>query len=155
MTAFPASERFPVFHLLIMNLRKNVHLEAIEDNGAFVGLALIVEGAEVVYLAYLAINPDKRSQGYGSKVLQQLKKRFADKQIVLDIEPVTKKAANYSQRVKRLKFYQQNGFTETKKKLIDEHGQFSICTNGDRLKEKDLRQILNDMGFGLYKFKIE
>lgn len=144
-----------MFHLLIMALQKDVYFEAIYEGEEFVGLIFMASSQSAVYLAYLAITPEKRGQGYGSIILKHIKKRFSDKQIILDIEPVKKSALNYWQRQKRLQFYRKNGFNETQKNLIDDGGRFSICSTGNTLKEEKLTNLLRRMTFGLYKFKIE
>lgn len=155
LSAFPEDERFSILHLAIMALQKDVYFEAIYEGKEFVGLIFMAAGQSAVYLAYLAIVPEKRSHGYGSTILKDIKERFTNKQIVLDIEPVKESALNYAQRRNRLQFYQSNGFNETQKNLIDDGGHFSICATGKVLKDKDLADLLRHMSFGLYKFKIE
>ena len=80
---------------------------------------------------------------------------FPDKQIVIDIEPVTKKAKNYKQRVSRLKFYERNGFHRTDQKLKDPDGEFEALTTGERLDKNSFVKTLRQMSFGFYQAKVE
>ncbi|WP_370448345.1 MULTISPECIES: GNAT family N-acetyltransferase [Lactobacillus] len=153
--AFPEAERFHTWQLLVMALRKKARFQAIYNETEFVGLIFLVEGETAVYLAYLAIISAKHGQGYGTKVLQALRKNYYNKDIILDIEPINSLALNYNQRVKRLHFYERNGFKQTGKKLIDAGGQYAIMTTGTVFKAEILNQLLHYMSFGLHKFKVE
>jgi len=84
-----------------------------------------------------------------------LEDRFPDKQIVIDIEPVTKKAKNYKQRVSRLKFYERNGFHRTDRKLVDPDGEFEALTTGKKLDIDSFTRMLKQMSFGFYQAKVE
>ncbi|RMC25125.1 MULTISPECIES: GNAT family N-acetyltransferase [unclassified Lactobacillus] len=155
MTAFPKEERIPTIQLVIKSLRENIYFQAIYNDDQFIGLIFVVEGKIAVYLGFLAITSNQHGHGYGSQVLQILRKRFIGKQIILDIEPVIKTAPNYEQRVMRLHFYERNGFSVTRRTLKDDGGRFTILTSDGNFDKNALSQLLNYMGFNLYKFKIE
>lgn len=138
-----------------MALHKNVHFQALYDDGKFCGMAYYAVGSQTVYLLYLAVNPDLRGQGYGTQILQHLQVKFPDKQLTLDIEPVTKIAKNYSQRVRRLHFYERNGFHQTSARLMDADGEFQILTTGKRLNTTSVVATLKQMSSGFYHFKVE
>ncbi|AFR22555.1 GNAT family N-acetyltransferase [Lactobacillus helveticus] len=155
MKAFPAWERFSMFSLLAMSLHRNVKFHAIYNEDQFCGITYYAENDKTVYLTYLAINEELRGQGYGSKILTMLEDRFLDKQIVIDIEPVTSKAKNYKQRVSRLKFYKRNGFHRTDQKLKDPDGEFEALTTGKKLDKESFIDTLRQMSFGFYQAKVE
>lgn len=155
MKAFPAWERFSMFSLLAMSLHRNVKFHAIYNEDQFCGITYYAENDKTVYLTYLAINEELRGQGYGSKILTMLEDRFPDKQIVIDIEPVTSKAKNYKQRVSRLKFYERNGFHRTDQKLKDPDGKFEALTTGKKLDKESFMDTLRQMSFGFYQAKVE
>lgn len=155
LTAFPKNERFSIWQLVLMSLHRQVHFEAFYDKHDFIGLVFLAESSEAVYLMFLATVSKKRNQGYGSKILTQLKKRFASKNIVIDIEPVDEKAGNYGQRLKRLSFYEKNGFRQTSDYLVDDGGVFSILTSGSKFNVKKFSHLLKWLSFGLYKFEIK
>lgn len=155
MSVFPKEERIPTIQLVIKSLRENIYFQAIYDDKQFIGLVFIVEGKTAVYLGFLAIVSKQQGRGYGSQVLQILHQRFKGKQIILDIEPLVKTALNYEQRVMRLHFYERNGFSATRNVLRDDGGRFTILTSDGNLDKSVFSQLLNYMGFNLYKFKIE
>lgn len=144
-----------MFSLLAMSLHRNVKFHAIYDEGQFCGIAYYAESENTVYLTYLAVSAKLRGQGYGSKILTMLEDRFPDKQIVIDIEPLTAKAKNYKQRVSRLKFYERNGFHRTDQKLKDPDGEFEALTTGRKLDKAGFIKVLRQMSFGFYQAKVE
>ncbi|KRL91529.1 acetyltransferase [Lactobacillus kalixensis DSM 16043] len=155
MTAFPEWERFSMFSLLAMSLHRNVKFHAIYDDNQFCGITYYAINDNTVYLTYLAINEKLRGQGYGSKILTMLEEQFPDQQIVIDIEPVTKKAKNYKQRVSRLKFYERNGFHRTDQRLKDADGEFEALTTGEKFDRNSFIRTLHQMSFGFYQAKVE
>lgn len=144
-----------MFSLLAMSLHKNVKFHAIYDEDKFCGISYYASNENTVYLTYLAVNEELRGQGYGSKILTMLEDKFLDKQIVIDIEPVTKKAKNYKQRVSRLKFYERNGFHRTNQRLKDADGEFEALTTGEKFDRDSFVKTLHQMSFGFYQAKVE
>ncbi|KRM84791.1 GNAT family N-acetyltransferase [Lactobacillus hominis] len=153
--AFPEWERFSWWSMMFMSMRKRLKIHAIYDQDTFVGMTIYFVSDKTVYLAYLAIDPNLRGHGYGSKILQLLEHKYQDKQIVLDIEPLNPDADNYRQRVSRLKFYQKNGWRRTHQMLKDQDGQFEALVDNAYFDKKDFARTLNQMSWGFYQFKIE
>ena len=87
-------------------------LMQVYDDDLLVGFIHLVYFEDVVYLYYFAIEPDERGQGYGSKILQALRRRFSARRIILNIEAVDENCDNYEERKKRKEFYLKNGFRE-------------------------------------------
>lgn len=141
--------------LLIMSLKPSVNFHALYDHDQFAGIAYYAVSSNTVYLTYLAVNGKLRSQGYGSKILSMLESKFPDKAIVIDIEPVVASAKNYQQRLKRLKFYERNGFHRTDQKLKDQDGEFEALTTAKKLDKDSFIKALKSMSFGFYQFKVE
>ena len=113
LTAFPAVERLPYFPLVLNAHRRLANFYAYYDKDNFVGLVYLLENEEVIYLFFLAINPNIRSRGYGSAILQDIRNLAGKRPIILAMEPLDKTAENYHQRVKRVAFYEKNGFNIT------------------------------------------
>lgn len=116
--AFPKEELFPLCLLRLFSYEKKCNFTAYfpDDNfvGKFVGLSYTVESNETLFVVYLAVHDSIQSQGYGSKILENLKQKYKNKSVTLFIETMdttAEKADNYAQRVKRLAFYEKNGFT--------------------------------------------
>lgn len=110
--AFPKEEQIPFWILRKASRTSTADLMQVYDDDLLVGFIHLVYFEDVVYLYYLAIEPDERGQGYGSKILQALRRRFSARRIILNIEVVDENCDNYEERKKRKEFYLKNGFRE-------------------------------------------
>lgn len=81
-------------------------------DGKWIGLAYFVRYRDVLYLFYLAIDENSQGKGYGSALLAAVRRHFAGRRVILNIEEVTDTAPNYEERIKRKHFYEKNGFHE-------------------------------------------
>ena len=113
MDAFPDEERLDTELLAQLSEQGRLELLGIYDNGNYIGFTVIFHSERSVYVFFLAIDPAWRSHGYGAAVLDELRKRYAGRQLVLDIEPLDSAAPNYEQRLRRKNFYLRNGFRES------------------------------------------
>ncbi|MDO4911972.1 MAG: GNAT family N-acetyltransferase [Lactobacillus sp.] len=155
LKSFPPFERFKTSTLLLWSLRKKVEFSAVYDGEKFCGLTYVTYDDDTVYLLYLAVSEKLRGQGYGSKILTMLDERFPDKQIVIDIEPVVKTAKNYQQRLKRLRFYQRNGFKLTGEKLVDDDGEFVTMVSHHKFDHDAFLECVKKASLGLYKIELK
>ncbi len=111
-TAFPAEERAP-FRFMMSRVKKGkAEMLAAFDGDEFVGFAYMVCHEDLVYLFYLAVEDDKRNMGYGSLIVEGVKKKYQGKRIFLAREQLDESAPNYSQRVSRREFYLRRGFKD-------------------------------------------
>ncbi len=95
----------------------NQHIKAIEDH-RFHPCAYISEQEEVkaicfywcffefIYLEHLAVDPNLRNRGIGSKIIKDL--QLENRYIILEIEPPINKISK-----QRLAFYERNNFKRT------------------------------------------
>lgn len=113
MDAFPDEERLDTELLAQLSEQGRLELLGVYDNGNYIGFTVIFHSERSVYVFFLAIDPAWRSHGYGAAVLDELRKRYAGRQLVLDIEPLDSAAPNYEQRLRRKNFYLRNGFRES------------------------------------------
>lgn len=113
MQAFPKEERIAFVPLVLNSYRRDVSFRAFYDGERFAGLLYSIMSDDMAYALFLAVNPDARSRGYGSQILSVLAEEAGERAVLLDIEPVEKSAENYEQRVRRLSFYNRNGFSYT------------------------------------------
>lgn len=111
--AFTKYEQEAWSRLLFKRLFRRADFLVFYDQGQFVGLSYIIHHHGIHYVLYLAVNDRVRSRGYGSRILAQLKQRYAPDTLILDIEQPDVTAANNHQRLRRLRFYRKNGFTLT------------------------------------------
>lgn len=111
--AFPPEERID---LAILDELANEHaaeFTAYFDEERFCGFSYSIDTGNYLYLLFLAVSSDTRSHGYGTRILGQIKTRFPERVIVLEVEPVDQSAPNALQREKRFAFYRRNGFVPT------------------------------------------
>ena len=77
MRHFPKEEQTSLSWILRKASRTSTaDLMQVYDDDLLVGFIHLVYFEDVVYLYYFAIEPDERGQGYGSKILQALRRRF-------------------------------------------------------------------------------
>ncbi len=111
---FPKEELMPMWLIRLLTLRKKYDFKVYYDNDLFVGILFTIESDDTLFVFYIAVNDKIHSKGYGSKLLQIIFDKHPDKSVTLFIETMDdKNALNYEQRVKRLMFYERNGFTHT------------------------------------------
>ena len=109
MNAFPKSERKPFSIIIKKQKEGTVDILSIEnENNEFVGEAITAKYKDLVLLDYFAIDPEKRSSGYGSLALALLQEKYNNKRFILEIERDDIDCENKEQRIKRKKFYLKN-----------------------------------------------
>ncbi len=91
------------------------------SEGIFIGIEAVVEYQDLVYLFFLAIQKELRGQGHGGRLLSEFKKRYAGKRLFLLMDEVSPDYPDYDIRIKRERFYRDNGFIGTKR-FIREYG---------------------------------
>ena len=108
-SAFPAAERKP-FGMIIGKYRKGkMDVWRIEREGAFFGLAITINGSDLILIDYLAIAEPHRGSGVGTATLALLQEMYAGKNVFLEIESVYENAPNQAQRERRKAFYLRCG----------------------------------------------
>ena len=86
--AFPDSERIEVERqIALMEAGKTVFVAAYEED-TFVGFLVYVPGPkeEVLFPLFLAVARDKRSEGYGGRILKHLEDLYPESTLVLEME---------------------------------------------------------------------
>lgn len=111
--AFPKYEQESWSRLLFKQLFSRADFLVFYDQEQFVGLSYVIHHHGIHYVLYLAVNDQVRSKGYGSQILDELKRRYAPDTLILDIEQPNSVATNNHQRLRRLRFYRKNGFALT------------------------------------------
>lgn len=128
--AFPKAERKPFFTVRrSVNKGKALLLTAME-NEVLRGFVMVIPYKNMVMVDYLAVSSKIRSCGTGSKIMQEVCKRFSDKKIVLLIEQLDNTAENKEQRIARRKFYFKNGFTSSNIYITGRSGNMEVLNFG-------------------------
>lgn len=138
---FPKYERLPFWFLVYKSKKKNSDFYAIYDDSEYIGLLYLTYYKDIVYVFYLAIDPLQQSKGYGSKILQYLRKIYKDKRLFLNIEKVDSSADNYEQRFKRKRFYEKNGFKNTNFEIGKKDIVYEILYLGEEVYEYEYHAL--------------
>ena len=154
-SSFPETERIGMDTLLKKSGLGTADFSAYYDKDRFVGFTFASVSDEAVFLVYLAVEADLRSKGYGGMILKQIAEAHFPKGIMLNIEPLDKEAENYEQRLKRLRFYTDNGFRESGYQLTDHGDQYSILTTIIPFSESAYRSAVDRLISGSYPYTVE
>ena len=100
---------------------------------------------DLFYLGFLAVDGRTRSAGYGSRILTHFRERYAGIPQLLEIEPLTREAANYQQRMRRLAFYERNGFTVTNMITHEADQTYRVLARGGIVTPERLEEALNSV----------
>ena len=131
--SFPKIERVAFSLVLKCAGTDRAELFSYSDGGEFVGFAFVLLPGNYAYLLFCATKPELRRRGYGSAMLKKLRRRYPDRALVLDIEPMSESAPNSEQRLRRYMFYKNNGFIDTGYEMRDVTGEYRILSDGGDL----------------------
>lgn len=109
---FPKVERIPLWLLKMRANEGKAEFCSLYDEDEWVGFFYTILSKKLAYIFFLAIDPDKQGDGYGSQALEVIKKRYKDYTMGLSSENPSQKASNNEQRIRRQKFYERNDFTK-------------------------------------------
>lgn len=79
MEAFPKAERKPFFLLKRAVKKEKMQLLAAVEEGRLLGFAALIPCEDMVMVDYLAVSQQIRSRGTGSRLMQEVGRRFWDK----------------------------------------------------------------------------
>lgn len=153
-SAFPRNERAPLSFLFHRTNNGRDFFYAVVDNGEFIGLVYIIAGEKFVYVFFLAVSEEKRGNGYGSKIIDEIKALYPNRVIALVIEDTTDKSAdNLEQRISRLKFYEANGFKQLNIKVNEAGIVYELLGTEATITQADFLELMKNY-FGAFLFKI-
>ena len=93
---------------------------------------VIREFGTLIYLAYLAIRQDLRSNGFGGIAVRDLISAFPENMIVVEYEAIDPLSADNDINIRRKNFYLRNGFSETGYFTFYDNTEFEIgCAGKD------------------------
>ena len=152
--SFPPEEQITMRDLLRAARKPEVSFDAWTDTslpagedgaGRVVALTFSFAFPDLFYLGFLAVDGRTRSAGYGSRILTHVGQRYPGVPQLLEIEPVTRKAPNYQQRVRRLAFYERNGFTVTNMLTHEADQTYRVLARGGVVSPGRLEEALNSV----------
>lgn len=113
LKAFPEIERHPIDELFIACDTGKCEWLIFKDGDTFIGMAYMVINDSIAFLLYLAVEEGQRNKGYGARILRELTKLYAGKEVVLLIESLHEECDNMDIRIRRKGFYLRNSFHDT------------------------------------------
>ena len=126
------------------------------DQGVFIGFTYVICTDNLVYLLFLAVKESKQSQGYGSQILAQVREEAGERPCVLTIEPMDEEqVSNRAQRLKRLAFYERNGYQALNHFYFEGSERYQILTTDKSLSLVGLERALAKTFLGRYGIRVD
>lgn len=141
---FPSAEKKPFLLIKRLSRQGKMKIYAAEENGEFLGLAIMILYADIALLDYLAIEETKRSQGIGGKVIESLKNIYKDSKFVLEIEDSDKDIPEREMRLRRKKFYLSHGLSVMPYKICLFGVDMEVLTYGGDISFEDYHAVYSN-----------
>ena len=145
--AFPPEEWQPKMMDEIKNAAPDVWKTdeyLIQDGDTTVGLICVVHSEHYAYLLYLAISPRCQGGGYGSRVMTLFKNMYPHHIRFFDLEAPDASAPNAEQRIRRIKFYERNGYHMANYEIVENGVRLAFMTDSDTFEITEELQLLAD-----------
>ncbi len=147
---FPESERMPYYMIKKYYKNKKIKILALKDEKRnIVAYSMITEHNGYILLLYLAVLKDKRKNGYGSLLLNMLKEKLKNKNmIIIEIESLDSSLKlNEEEKIirqKRRSFYIKNEYLSTNIDVLLYDCKMEILYTNLLDKTKDSNYIINE-----------
>ena len=113
-TAFPLCEQKPLSAIRELMAQGRYELLGLYDGPLLQGYATLWSGPECpgyVLLDYLGVPEDRRDQGWGSRMLQYLRRELGETALLAEVEaPEAEEGPRREEQLRRLDFYRRAGF---------------------------------------------
>ena len=146
LSQFPKDELYPILPLRLMTLKKNFDCTAFLDEGQFVGFYYLLLSEKLHFLLYTAVAADRQSKGYGGAIQKAIREKYPDQEIVCHIEMPKPSDTAGDQTIRRLRFYERNGYAFTGYKTMDEGVKYWVMsTRGRDFDRASYDKLFRDM----------
>ena len=152
--SFPKYEQLPWWILRFLTVRKGIEINGYYDGEALCGFTYTIEAGKILFVLFFAVNEELRGKGYGSAILKYLKENNPDKSVLLNVELLDPNADNFDERVRRFRFYEKNGFYNTKYDIEEVGGVFRVLATTPTFDQEEYLCVFRKMSFGFWKPKI-
>ncbi len=143
--AFTTERRVPTWLLKFKLRNGKAGFNVLYEDDTWIGLLYITEYRDIILVHFLAITESFRSGGYGSKVMDSLKKMHDRKRIVLNIEKLDKQENNYAQRVRRKAFYEKNNFCSTGYLVKEPGEELEMLIFGGSINKEEIEAMYKNL----------
>ena len=150
--SFPPDEQEPMELLLDLAQRPMVNFWAYYDDETFCGMIYVVDSKETLFILYLAVPSELRSQGYGAKIVEDIRKQYSGKNIVLHVEDPTEidDPQRKEERTRRIKFYERLGFADTGYRIKSDSTTFFLISTEEKFRINTYMDLMNEYSYGEY-----
>ena len=155
LEAFPKEERIPWWLMQAATVRDGTEVTAYYDGDVFCGFTYSAAYEKTLFVLFLAVEKEVRGSGYGSSILEYLKKSDPERTILLNVELLDPNADNYAQRLQRMAFYKKNGFYDTGYNIDEVGGTFRVLATKPTPDMDAYLRVFHHMSWGFWKPPIE
>ena len=153
ISAFPLAERPPVNMYFHSFDKEGSELFGFYEDSKFIGFISTKLYKDICYIFFLAVSPEYRNQGYGTKMLNTMKEIYKDYVLLLCYEEVNEKYKDFETRKRREEFYIRNGFKKNPL-ITNEFGViYQTAIYGDRYVSFEEYKAIFVLGFSDYALK--
>lgn len=140
IASFPKMERFPYWLICTIAYLPGFHFRTWYADGAFIGLTYTLTRHSMTMIYYLAVEEKERGKGYGAMILKELKTLRPRTALITESDDI--QAPNRTQRLRRIAFYERNGFLQTGWQLADYSGLYDIMATTADLNVRKARRLI-------------
>lgn len=111
--SFSKEDRMPFIMMIMMSYLPNTEFLSFYDADKLCGFVYMATIRKITFVMFFAVDQNIRLKGYGSCILDKIRSIHPTNKIVVTIEPCDTGVNDYEQRLKRKRFYINNGYAET------------------------------------------
>lgn len=151
IASFPKEERLPWWVMRLLGYFDGAELVGYTDGDRLVGFAYAVGYRDIYYVMFLCVDKDMQGRGYGSQILGLMRRENPKRKILLNVELLDQNASNYEDRVRRVKFYEKNGFFDTGYNIDEVGGTFRIMATSPEIDAEAYVSVFRHISFGMWR----
>ena len=130
--SFTKNERMPFVLMVAMSKLWNTEFLSFYENDIPCGFIYFAKNSRIVFIMFFAVSEDMRSKGYGTLILNEIKKMYPSEKIIVSIEPCLEQSSDEELCIRRKNFYLRNGFRESGYNMrLNKTDQEILVANGD------------------------
>lgn len=112
-SSFRKEDRMPFLLMLIMSYLNSTQFVSFRDGDTICGFVYMATIKKITFVMFFAVDEHIRSKGYGSHILSKIQSLYPDNKIIITIERCDSNVKNIDERLRRRRFYLNNGYIQT------------------------------------------
>ncbi len=143
LEAFPPEERPPYWFLRRKADSPGVEMSALYDGEKPVGFIYLIKGGELAYLFLLAVKSGERGRGYGRQAMELITEKYRGSKLFLALERMDDGAENYTQRLRRHRFYESCGLRDLPYRVKEANVVYDMMGMGGTVKPEEYLMLMD------------